>query len=548
VPRSSADRKEPLVHRAVLSAAISFLLCSCTVDVPEPAGGLFACDEDDDCSGDWYCDTTVRRCVDPDAPYGDPCDTLPCSVGESCVADDTRPDGYWCVPGTCGNEALDPGEECDGPEPAGVTCGTDERGIGALPCLRETCTWDASGCFVPPAGWYGPGVGEQATEVASNGGANSSDIAIDNAGRPVVAYMQLNAASVFVVRVSRFEGSDRYFEDLNSGEPLSNTSDGASRPRVAVAPDGRVGVVYRQLVRGAVDAEIHFRQYHGDGWGPVVGLGSCGTSVTCSRRPEIVYNVENGTFMVVWMTDQQLQAAQVTVEDGLVALPSPSADNTMDHDQPTIAANWETGEVTVAWRADDGSRTAIFVKRWDSGSNSWERVGWAATDGGVTGWGDHRWPSLARDGAGPLALAWQRSPVGGGQTEGALRIWDGSWAFLGDDDVAIDARPYIAFLNVAVAGAEPALVWQDGESIAGSAGNILASFWREGAWRRAPEPAAVAGDIDIDEWDQGAGLTRVATGSNGIGARQICATWSQKDQPSFSDFSRVMVRCRPFPP
>jgi hypothetical protein len=275
-----------------------------------------------------------------------------------------------------------------------------------------------------------------------------------------------------------------------------------------------------------------------------VTLETCNLAVNCVR-PDLAYIPANGTFTVVWMTGQQIRAMEVNAENAVSGLPSPSGGDTYGHDQPAIAS-WDDGEALVAWQADSGTNTAIYIKRWDSGAGDWVPVGWAS-DGGITNWGDHRWPSIARDGPGPLAVAWQR-PVDASNTEGALRVWNGNiWGGLGTDDVAVAGRPYIGFLNVAMAGAEPALVWQDGDSAASLAGNVLASFWRDGTWRQVPEPTASPGAIDIDDWSEGAGQTQVATGPNGVGERQMCVSWSQKASVNDAGFFNVMVRCRLFP-
>lgn len=46
---------------------------------------------------------------------------------------------------TCGNNAIEPGESCDGSNLGDNTCTSLKRGNGALGCT-ETCTFDFSGC------------------------------------------------------------------------------------------------------------------------------------------------------------------------------------------------------------------------------------------------------------------------------------------------------------------------------------------------------------------------------------------------------------------
>lgn len=500
----------------ILPISLVSLLCSCTVDVPDPGSGLFACEKDDDCSGDWYCESATGRCVDPNNSSGN----------------------------LCGNDMLDSGEECDGPEPAGATCGSESLGMGPLGCDPDSCTWDTTSCWVPPSGWYGPATGSGPAEVTSGGLAGNSDIAIDSDGRPVVAYVQYNSLATFVVHAARFEGPVSNFENLNADAPLSDPDHIALRPRIAVAPDGKIGVVYRQATGLASQTKVHFRQLVADGWQPAVSLVGCTVALDCLHF-DLVYDTGANAFMVAWSADGQIGAAEINAANDVTQLPLPSAGDTYTQDQPAIATNPDSGQTVVAWRVEDGTgQTAIYVKRWNADSSTWEEVsGGSASGGGVSGWGLHHWPSLGWDSSGPLALTWRRSV--NTDTEGALLILDGNvWDDMGGaGNPAIGARPYIGFLSVVTAKPEPILVWQEGDSGANAAGHVAVSFWRNGAWRQAPEANASAGAIFIDESDQGAGLSQVATGPNGLGDRQMCVTWSQKAQIGDADFDSVQVRC-----
>lgn len=63
------------------------------------------------------------------------------------------------TPATCGDGAIDLGEECDGTDMGGATCDSMGLGAGSLSCTNE-CLLDASGCAVQPTcgdGHIGPG-------------------------------------------------------------------------------------------------------------------------------------------------------------------------------------------------------------------------------------------------------------------------------------------------------------------------------------------------------------------------------------------------------
>jgi hypothetical protein len=62
----------------------------------------------------------------------------------------------------CGNGVLEEGEQCDGGDLQGATCGSLGFGVGALGCDAGSCTYDTSGCAPepPPASGCGnPGGG-----------------------------------------------------------------------------------------------------------------------------------------------------------------------------------------------------------------------------------------------------------------------------------------------------------------------------------------------------------------------------------------------------
>jgi hypothetical protein len=48
--------------------------------------------------------------------------------------------------GLCGNNTIDPGEDCDGTELGGETCESLGEGTGTLGCDPMTCTYDTSMC------------------------------------------------------------------------------------------------------------------------------------------------------------------------------------------------------------------------------------------------------------------------------------------------------------------------------------------------------------------------------------------------------------------
>lgn len=113
---------------------------SCTVDtsrcVNDDPCGNGAIDRGESCDGDNFGD---RSCAD----YGFDAGALGCS--DTCDAIDTSGCYNEQPPPECGDGAVDPGEECDGNDLGGKTCGDYGHVGGTLKCNPD-CSYDTSDC------------------------------------------------------------------------------------------------------------------------------------------------------------------------------------------------------------------------------------------------------------------------------------------------------------------------------------------------------------------------------------------------------------------
>jgi hypothetical protein len=90
------------------------------------------------------------ECSGGDVYWVDSCGSLG-SVAEQCSADtmcvEVSATSAECqaIPEDCGNEVIDPGEDCDDMNLNGATCGSEGLGSGILAC-NAVCLFDTSGC------------------------------------------------------------------------------------------------------------------------------------------------------------------------------------------------------------------------------------------------------------------------------------------------------------------------------------------------------------------------------------------------------------------
>ena len=93
-------------------------------------------------------EATVDPTVDPTSAGATTAGSGTDATSDGTTADATTTTG---VTGDCGNDALEPGEECDGADLGGKQCSdVDPAYIGGVLACGDTCTFDASACMVAP--------------------------------------------------------------------------------------------------------------------------------------------------------------------------------------------------------------------------------------------------------------------------------------------------------------------------------------------------------------------------------------------------------------
>lgn len=280
----------------------------------------------------------------------------------------------------------------------------------------------------------GPGGLSQTT-----GPARKPSLALDSAGNPTVAWDDQSSGHPEIY-LKRWNGAA--WEELGgsaSGGGVSQSSDPAEWPSLAVGSSGRPFVAWENRWNGHF--QIRLRYWDGSSW---VGLGSSARdrgisegpedsllpslALDRSDRPSVAWLGMNGGRARIHF--RRWQGARWEV------LGSPSmGDDFESHgldgwlsDRPWLALDPD-GNPIVAWRGGSISASTLYLRRWQAGE--WRELGPAASPGGVGGTAARcEYAVLATDAAGNPVVAWDDARQGPFNVY--LRRWDGtSWIELG---------------------------------------------------------------------------------------------------------------------
>lgn len=224
----------------------------------------------------------------------------------------------------------------------------------------------------------------------TNGVSESPWLAIDDAGRPVVAWVETPVSGNREIYLVRWNGSNwAPFGTSNSGGGISNSAGDSFRPSVAIDKNGFPVVAWSEVHdsnNGLTD--IYVRHWTGSNWGEL-GVGSAvGSGVS---------GTDNGSF----------RPSLAINPDGL-----------------TVVA-WEDGCDVAAEGCEPENEFEIYAKRYDAATNSWKEIGeGSASGGGISdNNGNSNWPSLAIDPDGVPIIAWE--DYSNGQPEIYFRRFNG---------------------------------------------------------------------------------------------------------------------------
>ncbi|MGF1466306.1 MAG: hypothetical protein ACFCGT_09240 [Sandaracinaceae bacterium] len=215
-----------------------------------------------------------------------------------------------------------------------------------------------------------------------------SDVAVDpSTGRSAVALTDFSmGVGQENVRVG-FLTAERTAEELDP--PVVDARAGArARPRVAVAPNGRVLVVYEDEGTGGGLGGRMYEPGSTSPSGTALGFGRSGSS-----GPAVAAG--GGVFWVAYVAAGDIWVQRFDEQGRILdASPlGPAGDGLGEQDQPAIAAQ-EDGRALVAWRDDgpdgDGDGTAVRARVLEADGS----LGAVLTVNGVTA-GDQAEPSVA---------------------------------------------------------------------------------------------------------------------------------------------------------
>ncbi len=249
-------------------------------------------------------------------------------------------------------------------------------------------------------------------------GGGAGDIAIDNAGRPVVAHIGSGN-----IHVKRYENG--------SWQPLGGALGAGTTPDLAV--DGAGNPVVAWVEAGVVRVS----QWTGSSWSQLAPLAT-----TAALTPSV--QVGGGGVFVAYSENGQVRVEQ---HSGGAWTPVGGALNVSFKDSATFPSLVRTTsqELFVAWE----EASNVFAARWDGTGGFWSRSP-RALDIDLPS--RARWPAMASGLSGNPVVVWTEQ-THWGQWMVQCSRFDGSWKLCGGDAAAL--QPRLNAPSVAMAGEMP---------------------------------------------------------------------------------------------
>lgn len=374
------------------------------------------CSINDICGDDGFChpsNCTSSTCPTPfmcntygQCELASTCPAVPCVGDDVCVAGTCEPPPWYQLAGSVSNGLPNTNNLSDF-DMAMTTAGnpivawSTYDGGNSIYVLRVQ-RWNGTAWQQLAGTGY-----DGALNTTAQGSARYPSIAVDSAGNPIVAWEQTVAGMDTGIYVMRYTGS-AWLPYTQAAYPLSSTTGVgiaisnmaptlAYSPSVAVDSSDRVLVVWRER-DNIGNYQVYLRRWNGTAWGDIngsastVGVSSDASGDATLRPPDVAIS---GYYLAVAWYEGDTVRVSTSYNDGTWAYDNITfAGYTIDgidlannqSDLPTAAISYTTGlsdHGVEVWRADTGNWISLGLQVWSA----------------VT-------PSLARDSASNLSLAW----------------------------------------------------------------------------------------------------------------------------------------------
>ena len=413
-----------------------------------------------------------------------------------------------------------------GPADLGADLGAADLGadLGAADLGADMGTADA-GCRPPALGGHWVPVGTLGGALPGDTPAQLPKIAIDDLGRPVVAWRERTSPASLELHVARWDGATW----VALGGTLTRVAGGIPDwPTVAIDHEAPV-VAWQENGPGlGAPTEIYAARWDegASAWTPLGGGLSTVPGATTSEQPSIAV-LGDGTIIVGWHEEDGLGGMDVHVSrwtgsswlplgGGLSALPG-------SRTWARVASVSGASTPYVAWwEGIVASSAQVFVRRWDG-------VAWQPVGGPVEAFS---MPSLAAfpalavrpiAGVEQVVLAWRDVPLPTTRGDTFAARWvDPTWVPLGATpasasvpDVGSSTKPHLSLDQ----DGSPVLLW----SAYGTDQRLRVVRFEGGAWQPMGDPI----DAGFDGRPNESGLALDGCGTpfvafdDGVGMQEV---------------------------
>jgi hypothetical protein len=326
------------------------------------------------------------------------------------------------------------------------------------------------------------GVGGKLSAVGANTDALAPAITLDSSGSPIIAWSE-SSLTVFNIHVQQ------YFKNvwINAGSPIDiSLAEDASSPAIAISSIDQPFLTWKENT--ALSAhDVYVKSWNGTAW-TLVGNAldrtqsndvSSPAIATSGLLPYVAWGELNGAEHNVYVS-QWTGASWTPLSaslDGQVARDANYPSVKVAATGPVVA--WQECASTATW--DTCTDHDIWVKKWNSLTNTWDAVG-SILDGVATN--DATRPSLALNSSGNPVVAWQETNGTSTSRNVVVKAWDGvsSWTSLGTVDLSLSQDASLPSLAIDASN-RPVIAWKEKiGSVSVLNYNIYVKRWNGTSW------------------------------------------------------------------
>lgn len=339
--------------------------------------------------------------------------------------------------------------------------------------------------------WVQIGFSATGGGISGTGMAGKSSIAMDSAGRPAVAWLDVDPVNGdSEVYFRRWNGSD--WEELggsaSGGGVSANAGNCLGGVSLTLDASGNPAVAWDDLSAGS--SQIYFRRWNGSSW---VGLGGsesggglsniAGASnpsldLESNGNPVVAFNAPGGGSQEIMLVRWN-GASWVGLggSEAGVGLSNTAGAFSL---KPSLKLN-ASDQPVVAWREGPFGTEEIYLRAWNGAA--WVELGGSGSGGGISATaGSSVDPSLALDSAGNPVVAWSELVASGYNSyEVSIRAWNpggSSWVtYGGSATITLNSGNSGAIALSLDPSDLPVLAWQDNSDGIATTDQGLFQIW-----------------------------------------------------------------------